>query len=78
MTFAVAECPKCEKRFRLLWRIGERKLDLQQTLRLACPAGGETIEQVCVTLPTFSAGKEEISTTFIVTEGCLVGAPKVS
>ena len=72
MAFAVATCPKCEKRFRLLWQIGKRKLDLQQRLRLSCPGCGVVFEQVCVSLPTFSAGKEEFPAIFTVTENCLI------
>lgn len=73
MAFAVATCPKCEKRFRLLWRIGKRKLDLKQKLRLTCPSCGNSFEEVCVKLPTFSAGKDSFPATFTVTEVCLAG-----
>lgn len=66
MAFAVATCPKCEKRFRLLWRLGGRKLGLQQRLRLTCPSCGAKFEEVCVKLPTFSTGKEAFPITFTV------------
>jgi len=38
MAFAVATCPKCSARFRLVWRIGGKKLPLTTVIRLACPA----------------------------------------
>lgn len=72
----VGTCPKCEKRFRLLWRIGGRKLDKQQRLRLACPSCGAAFEEVCVKLSTFSTGKESFPTTFAVTVDCLIGSVK--
>jgi hypothetical protein len=72
MAFAVATCPKCEKRFRLLWRIGKRKLDLQQGLKLTCPSCGAVFKEVCVKLPTFSAGKEAFPLTATVDESCLL------
>ena len=75
MAFAVATCPKCSERFRLVWRIGKRKLDLQQALRLTCPSCSVEFEQACVKLVTFSTGKEEFPATFTVTEECLVSPP---
>jgi len=72
VAFAVATCPKCERRFRLLWRIGKRKLDLQQNLRFTCPVCGTIFEQVCVKLPTFSTGEEEFPLTATVDEGSLL------
>jgi DNA-directed RNA polymerase subunit RPC12/RpoP len=75
MAFAAARCPKCEKQFRLIWKIGGRKLDLQQRLRLTCPACGAVFEQVCVKLPAFSAGREFIPLTATVDESCLVNSP---
>lgn len=75
MAFAAAHCPKCEKQFRLIWRIGGRRLDRQQRLLLTCPACGTQFEEVCVKLPTFSAGKEFIPLTAMVDESCLITQP---
>jgi hypothetical protein len=72
VAFAVATCPKCEKRFRLLWRIGKGKLDKQQVLSLTCPACGTAFEQVCVKMPTFSAGKEQFPLTATIDKSCLI------
>jgi C4-type Zn-finger protein len=72
MAFGAAECPKCEKQFRLIWHIGGRRLDLQQKLRLTCPTCGATFERRCVEMPTFSAGRETIPLTATVDESCLI------
>ena len=74
MAFAVATCPKCEKRFRLLWNLGKRRIDKQQRLRLTCPACHWSFQIIAVELPTFEAGKNAFSMTFTVREDCLVGA----
>ncbi len=71
--FCVAACPKCEKRFRLIWRIGGRKLSLSQVLWLVCPHCRNTFEQESVKLVIFESGAEEFPTTFIVEPACLVG-----
>src|SRR2546425_7149691 len=56
MAFAVATCPKCSESFRLVWRIGKRKLPLTAVIRLACPACTHSFEQVAVELTVFDAG----------------------
>ena len=53
MAFAVATCPKREKRFRLLWNLGMRKGDKQQEPHLTYPVCYWSFEIVAVKLPPF-------------------------
>ncbi len=72
MAFAVATCPKCSERFRLVWRIGKKKLEPSQVIRLTCPACAHGFEQIAVELVIFSAGKEKFPKGAVVEESALV------
>jgi phage terminase large subunit GpA-like protein len=72
MAFAVATCPHCSGRFRLIWRIGKRKLEPSQAIRLTCPHCGGRFEQIAVRLVVFDAGGEHFPATATVDETCLV------
>jgi len=61
MVFAVAACPKCSGHFRLIWRIGKRKMPLTTIIQLTCPACGHVFEQIGVELTVFDTGREEFS-----------------
>ncbi len=50
MAFCVATCPKCEKRFRLVWGIGKKKLLLSTLIRPSCPACASSFEQTEIEL----------------------------
>lgn len=50
VSFAVATCPKCSERFRLVRRIGKKKLEPSQVIRLTCPFCGVQFQQVAVGL----------------------------
>lgn len=76
MAFCVAACPKCEKRLRLLWRIGKRKPEPSQVIRLTCVHCDARFEQVAVKLVVFSAGAEDFSESVVVEPPCLVGRGK--
>ena len=72
MPFCVSTCPKCETRFRLVWRIGKRKLEPSQVIRLACPFCGVQFEQVAVGLVVFDAGAECFPESVAVEPCCLI------
>ena len=72
MPFCVATCPACSKPFRLRWRIGKRKLELSQVIRLNCPHCRNQFEIEGVELIVFDAGAESFPITAIVDESCLV------
>jgi uncharacterized protein (UPF0212 family) len=72
MAFAVATCPKCSERFRLVWRIGGKKLPLTTVIRLICPACGHIFEQVAVELVVFGAGREQFPKSVTVDKSALV------
>jgi uncharacterized protein (UPF0212 family) len=72
MAFAVATCPACSKQFRSRWRIGKRKLEFSQVIRLNCPHCGNQFEIEGVKLVIFGAGAESFPITAIVDESCLV------
>ena len=74
MSFAIATCPKCSGRFRLVWRIGKKKLPLTSVIRLTCPVCAHGFEQVAVELVVYDAGKEEFPKTVIVEPSALVKA----
>ncbi len=74
MAFAVATCPKCSERFRLVWRIGKKKLPLSTVLRLVCPACTHSFEQTVVELVVFSAGREQFPKSVTVDSSALVEA----
>lgn len=45
VAFAVATCPNCSRQFRLVWRIGKRRITpLQRLRRLVCPLCGNAFE----------------------------------
>ncbi len=71
MAFCVSTCPKCEKRFRLVWRIGKRKLEPSQVIRLTCPFCGTQFEQAAVKLVVFGAGAEHFPESVVVEPSCL-------
>ncbi len=72
MAFAVATCHKCSERFRLLWRIGGKKLPLTTVIRLNCPACAHSFEQVAVKLVVFGAGREQFPKSVVVDRSALV------
>lgn len=71
MSYAVATCPKCSERFRLIWRIGKRKLSLATVIRLACPSCAHAFEQVAVRLVVFNTGREEFPKSVVMEESAL-------
>jgi hypothetical protein len=73
MAFCVATCPKCSERFRLVWRIGKRKLPPTSVIRLTCPGCTHGFEQVTVGLVVFDAAREEFPTWVVVEESALKG-----
>jgi len=72
--FCVSACRKCQKRFRLIWRIGGRKISLSQVVRLTCPHCGNSFEQEAVKLVVFDGGAEDFPITFVVEPSCLVAS----
>ena len=62
----------CSKPFRLRWRIGKKKLELSQVIRLICPHCRNQFEIEGVELVIFDAGAESFPITAIVDESCLV------
>ncbi len=72
MAFGVATCPKCPERFRLVWRIGRKKLAPSAVIRLTCPACSHGFEQVAVELVVFDAGAEQFPKSVVVDRSRLV------
>jgi DNA-directed RNA polymerase subunit RPC12/RpoP len=72
MPFCVATCAKCSGRFRLVWRIGKRKLPMSAVVRLTCPTCGHRFEQVVVKLVVFSVGAEAFPKAVVVEESALL------
>src|SRR5205807_6933246 len=72
MPFCIATCHACSKPFRLRWRIGKRKVELSQVIRLNCPHCRNQFEIEGVELIVFDAGAESFPITAIVGEPCLV------
>ncbi len=72
MAFAVATCPKCSDRFRLIWRIAKRKLPPSTVIRLTCPACAQSFEQTAVELVVFNAGAEQFPKSVVVDRSRLV------
>jgi hypothetical protein len=72
MAFAVATCPKCSERFRLVWRIGGKKLPPSTVIRLTCPVCSHSFEQVAVELVVFGAGREQFPKSVVVDRSALV------
>jgi hypothetical protein len=72
MTFAVATCPKCSERFRLVWRIGKKKLAPSVVIWLTCPAYGHSFEQIAVKLVVFDAGREQFPKSVVADGSALV------
>jgi DNA-directed RNA polymerase subunit RPC12/RpoP len=72
MPLRVTTCSACSKQFRLRWRIGKRKLEFSQVIRLNCPHCGNQFEIEGVKLVIFDAGAESFPITAIVDESCLV------
>ena len=73
MAFAVATCPKCSESFRLIWRIGGKKLPLTTVIRLTCPACAHSFEQVAVGLVVFDAGRGQFARSAVVEKSELKG-----
>ena len=71
MAFAVAKCPKCSERFRLLWRIGGKKLPPSTVIRLTCPTCAHSFEQVAVKLVVFGVGREQFPKSVVVDRSAL-------
>jgi hypothetical protein len=78
MAFAVATCPKCRERFRLIWRIGNKRPQPSQVIRLTCPTCGHSFEQIAVRLVVFDAGKEGFPVTAVVDETCLTSPARLT
>jgi hypothetical protein len=76
MAFAVATCPKCSERFRLIWRIGGKKLPLTTIICLTCPACAHSFEQTVVELAVFGAGAEQFPKSVVVEPPCVVDSGK--
>jgi len=72
VAFAVATCPKCSERFRLIWRIGNRKLPPSTVIRFTCLACAHSFEQTVVELVVFSAGAEQFPKSVTVDNSALV------
>jgi len=72
VAFAVATCPKCSERFRLVWRIGKKKLAPSAVIRLTCPACAHSFEQIAMKLVIFSAGAEQFPKSVVVDRSALV------
>ncbi len=72
MAFCVATCPKCSERFRLVWRIGKKKLPPSTAIRLTCPACAHSFEQTAVGLVVFNAGAEQFPKSVTVERSTLV------
>jgi hypothetical protein len=72
MSFCVATCLNCSERFRLIWRIGKRKLQPSAVIHLTCPACAHSFEQVAVGLVIFSAGKEKFPKAAVVEKSARV------
>ncbi|PYU19290.1 MAG: hypothetical protein DMG32_24770 [Acidobacteria bacterium] len=72
MAFAVATCPNCSREFRLVWRIGKRRIKPSQRLRLVCPLCGNAFEITAVDLAVFDAGKEQFPVTYTVEPKSLI------
>jgi hypothetical protein len=71
VAFAVATCPTCSQRFRLMWRTGRRKLPPSIVIRLTCPACAHDFERAAVELVVFSAGTEQFPKSVVVEESAL-------
>ena len=71
--FAVADCPACHAHFRLVWKLGGRKIAVSQRLRLSCPACGHRFETKAVELVVFGGGREAFPASAVVDLACLVG-----
>jgi hypothetical protein len=76
MAFCVSTCEKCGARFRLRWRLGGRKIDPQQRLRLLCPKCGETFETAAFQLAVFDSGREAFPLEAIVGKESLIRSTK--
>ncbi len=71
MAFAVATCAKYSERFRLIWRIGKKKLTLSAVIRLTYPACAHSFEQTAVGLVVFHAGTGEFPRSVIAESSAL-------
>jgi len=74
MPYCTVTCPnkKCLASFRILWRIGGKKLSLNQVARFTCPTCGTSFERACVRLPVFTCAADPTQRTVTVDESCLV------
>jgi hypothetical protein len=71
VALAVAACCKCSERFRLIWRIGKRKLQPSQTIRLTCLQCGHQFDQIAVRLVVFDAGSEQFPKSAVIDKSAL-------
>jgi hypothetical protein len=71
MPFCVATCSQCSERFRLVWRIGKRKLEPSAVIHLTCPACARSFEQIAVGLVVFDSGAEQFPKSVVVEESTL-------
>jgi len=70
--FCVADCPHCRKRFRLVWKVGKRKLRPAQVIRLKCPDCTCQFKTTAVQLVVFNAGAECFPLASTVDSSCLM------
>ena len=69
--FCVADCPACRARFRLVWKIGKRRLRMSQVIRLTCPSCGHRFTTTPVDLVVFYTGAQAFPLTAPVDQSCL-------
>jgi C4-type Zn-finger protein len=70
--FCVADCPDCRARFRLVWRIGKRRLKLTQRIRLNCPTCGGQFTATPIDLVVFYTGAYHFPSESVVDDSSLV------
>ena len=66
MPFAVATCPVCKTRIRLVWKVGGKKIAPPKIILVSCPRRRHRFEQPRMSLIEFSAGKENFADTATV------------
>ena len=66
MNFAVADCPACKQRIRLIWKIGGKKIKAPKIILVSCPRCRHRFEQPRMNLIEFSTGKENFADTAMV------------
>jgi hypothetical protein len=63
MPFAVADCPACKQRIRLVWKLGGKKIKTPKIILVSCPRCRHRFEQTPVKLVEFKVGKEQFPVT---------------